>query len=125
MCGVVVVAALLGLAWFLYRKQKARRRSSVGNDTDNRRTLHEAPGDSAPANRWQVAEKDAAEPLAEMDGSYQTKARNVELEGAPLVEEPIETGKDTTREGYYAPDPKKLEYKSQIAERLALANDER
>lgn len=84
MGGVVVLAVLIGLGWFFFRKRHGRR--SYSGDGHRRRTLHEAPGDGVPVQGSHLSEKDGRSLPVEIDGN-EVNAKNRELEGSPLMEE--------------------------------------
>ena len=118
--GVIALAAFLGLGGYLYRKRRRSSSRKRNEDVDNDGRRDEP---FAPINGSYKAEKDGTE-LVEMDGN-ELRARNVELDaGQPLVAGD-ENGKAERRSREDFPIPvnsSKMEYKTHIAENLALAN---
>ena len=121
--GVVGLAIICGLLFLLYRRRKRSRDVPPYSHNRGGHIYHEASADAvhSPVR----AEKDGAE-LIEMQGS-ELRSRNVELEGTPLVDNQGEYYKPQERDSNQHEDYRGKErgqYKTHIAENLALANND-
>lgn len=121
--GVVGLAIICGFLFFLYRRRRSNRTGRPESHNGGGHLYHEASADAV--QNSVRAEKDGAE-LVEMQGS-ELRSRNVELEGTPLVGEHREYYKpreeDSNQQVEYK-DKERGEYKTHIAENLALANND-
>ena len=118
--GVGGLAVISGLLFFLYRKRKPNKIDMLDSEDSSGQRYHEASGNIM--TRSVRAEKDGTE-LVEMDGN-ELRSRNVELEGSPLVEGRREYYKPREENDQHEVHEERGEYKTHIAENLALANDD-